>query len=131
MTATTPTTPLLSGVNKAGLAIAFLLGTGSVVGVFRPTPKGQVGPPLAVLLLDAALGLIIMVAVVVAWRTARRAAIRLAAGARILSMITALPAFFVPVPAWVKVWVGVGIVLTVLAIVLMFAPARRPAPVTD
>jgi hypothetical protein len=131
MTTTTPT-PALSGANKTGLAIAFLLGVGDVAFPFIPPPPGaRTGPPFPILLLGAALGLIVMVAAVVAWRTGRRAAVRLASGARILSMILALPAFFVGVPAWVKAEVGVEVLLTAVAIVLMLAPARRPAPVTD
>jgi hypothetical protein len=128
---TAPSTPL-SKLNKAGLVLAFLLGLADIAAVFfPPTPEGQVGPPDSILLLDSLLGLITVVAVVVAWRTTKRAAIRLTAGARILSMVTALPAFFVEVPPGVKVLVGVFVLLTVASVVMMLAPARRPAPVTD
>jgi hypothetical protein len=122
----------LSKVNKAGLVLAFLIGIADLTGPFQPTPEGaEAGPPYAILLLDAALGLITVAAVVVAWRTARRGAVRLAAGARIVSMITALPAFFVDVPAGVKILVGVFVLGTVAAVAMMLTPPRRPTPVTD
>ncbi len=72
-----------------------------------------------------------MVGVVVAWRTARRGVVRIVAGARIISMITALPAFFVDVPAGLKALVGLVTVITVVTVAMMLAPARRPVPVTD
>jgi hypothetical protein len=127
---TAPWAPL-SKINKTGLVLAFLLGLVDLAGPFQPTPDGQVGPPYAILLLGGLLGLITVVAVVVAWRTAKRGAIRLVAGARIISMITALPAFFVDVPAWVKVLVGIVVILTIATVAMMLTPARRPTPVTD
>ena len=51
--------------------------------------------------------MITVVAVVIGWRAARRSALRVAAGARILSAITALPAFFVDVSAALKLLVSV------------------------
>ena len=77
------------------------------------------------------MGVITVVAVVIGWRAARRSALRVAAGARILSAITALPAFFVDVPAALKLLVSVFVVVTVVAVVLMLAPARRATAVTD
>ena len=64
-----------------------------------PTPEGEVGPPFGILVLGPSVGVITVVAVVIAWTKANRGAIRVAAGARIVSMLTALPAFFVDVPA--------------------------------
>jgi hypothetical protein len=121
----------LSKLNKAGLVLAFLIGLADMASPLQSTPAGQDGPPYAILLLDAVLGLITVVAVVVAWRTAKRGAVRIVAGARIISMITALPAFFVDVPAGVKVLVGVFVLLTVAVVTMVLTPARRSAPVTD
>jgi len=126
-----PSAPL-SRLNKAGLVLAFLLGLGDTTGPFLPLPPdAQAGPSYSILLLDGLLGLITVVGVVVAWRTGRRAVIRLIAGARIISMLTALPAFFVEVPPGIKVLAGVVVLLTVTAVVMMLAPTRRPAPITD
>jgi hypothetical protein len=121
----------LSKLNKAGLVIAFLIGLSDLTGPFQPTPDGQEGPPYPILVLGAVLGLITVVGVVIAWRSGRRGAIRVVAGARIISMITALPAFFVDVPAALKVIVGLFVILTVASVAMMLAPARRPVPVTD
>jgi hypothetical protein len=130
VTRTTPTLPL-SKVNKAGLVLALLLGLADMASPFQPTPDGEVGPPFAILLLGGVLGLITVVAVVVGWRTGRRGAIRIAAGARIISVITALPAFFVDVPAFLKVLVGIVVLLTVATVTMMLTPTRQPVPVTD
>ena len=96
-----------------------------------PTPDGEVGPPFGILILGTICGVITVIAVVIGWVKANRGAIRVAAGARIISMLTALPAFFVDVPWFIKVLVTVSVVLTVLSVVLMLSPARQTAPVTD
>lgn len=125
-----PSAPL-SKLNKAGLILAFLLGLADVTAVFQPTPEGQMGPSYPILLLAGLLGLITVVAVVVAWRTTKRAVIRLIVGARIILVITALPAFFVDLPPVIKVSIGVIVFLSVAAVVMMLTPTRRPAPITD
>ncbi|MEJ3749481.1 hypothetical protein WEI85_40250 [Actinomycetes bacterium KLBMP 9797] len=122
----------LSKLNKTGLVIAFLLGLADMTAPFTPTPDdAEAGPPFAILLLDGVLGLITVVAVVVAWRTARRGATRIVAGARIISMVTALPAFFVDVPAGVQVLVGVFVLLTITCVALILTPSRHPVPIND
>jgi hypothetical protein len=122
----------LSKLNKAGLVIAFLLGLVDLTSPFQPTPDdGQAGPPYAILLLDGVLGLITVIAVVIAWRTAKRGAVRIVAGARIISMVTALPAFFVDVPAALQAVVGFFVVLTVACTAMMLTPSRQPVAVTD
>jgi hypothetical protein len=121
----------LSKLNKTGLVLAFLLGLADLTSPFQPTPDGQVGPPYPILILDGLLGLITVVGVVVAWRTARRGVVRIVAGARVISMITALPAFFVDVPAGLKALVGLVTIITIASVAMMLAPARRPVPVTD
>jgi hypothetical protein len=121
----------LSTVNKAGLVLAFLLGLIDVSAPLIPSSDSQAGPPSAIVVLDVILGVLTVVTAVIAWRTGRRGAIRLVAGARIISAITALPAFFVDVPAGLKATVGVFVVLTVVAVVMMLAPRRQPQPVTD
>jgi hypothetical protein len=121
-----------SRLNKAGLVLAFLLGLADLTSPFQPTPDGaEAGPPYAILLLDAVLGLITVIAVVVAWRTGRRGAVRIAAGARVISMITALPAFFVDVPAALQAVVGLFVVLTLACVAMMLVPSRQPVAVTD
>ena len=116
---------------RTGLVLAALLGLADVVSVLFPTPDGEVGPPLPILVLGALLGAATLAAVIVAWRTGRRGALRIVAGTRVLSAISALPAFFVDVPVALKLVVAVAIVLTVVSVVLVLSPARRSAAVTD
>jgi len=120
-----------SKLNKAGFVLALLLGLSDLASLLQPTPDGQVGPPLAILIIDAVLGLITIVAVVYAWRTGNRGAVRIAAGARIVSMITALPAFFVDVPAGIMLIVGIFVVATIACVAMMLLPSRTPVPVSD
>jgi len=121
----------ISGRQKAGLAIAGFLSLINVASAFFPTPEGEEGPPYAILVLGTILGVMGLVAVVIAWRSGNQAAFRVAAGALIINAIASLPAFFVDVPAGIKLMVAVGLVITILAIVLMFSSARRPVPVMD
>ena len=123
--------PTVTARTRTGLVLAAVLGVADVVSAFFPTPDGEVGPPLSIVLLGGLLGLVTLAAAAVAWRTGRRGALRVVAGTRVLSAVAALPAFFVDVPAWLKLVVAVGVVLTVVCVVLVLSPARRAAAVTD
>jgi hypothetical protein len=122
---------MLSTKNKVGLVLAGLLGLADVPSVLTPTPDGEVGPPFAILILGTICGVVTLIAVFIGWRNANRGAIRVAAGARIVSLLGALPAFFVDVPWFIKVLVTVATILTVASVVLMLSPARQTSPVTD
>ena len=116
---------------KIGLVLSGLINLSNIPSAFSPTPDGETGPPYAILVLGSVLGVIGLVATVMAWR-GNRAALRVAAGALVINVITALPAFFVDVPAFIKALVAFSVVLTVTALVLMFsAGVRRAVPVTD
>jgi hypothetical protein len=121
----------ISTRQKVGLVLAGVMSVINIPSVFFPAPDGDEGPPLAVLAVNSVLGIIGLVAVVIAWRSGNKAAIRVAAGTLILNAITSLPAFFVDVPAGLKAVVGISVLVTVATVVLMFSPARRPAPVLD
>ena len=124
---TLPHTTRLSTKNKIGLVLAALLALGDVISTFivpEPGP-GEQGPPMEVLVAGGVLGVITLVAVGYAFRSAGRAAARIVAGSRILSMIMGLPAFFVDgVPALFVALAALGVVLTVLSVWLVLA--RRP-----
>jgi hypothetical protein len=115
---------------KVGLILAGVLNLANIPSAFSPTPDGEVGPPYAILLLSSVLGIIGLVATVLAWR-GNPAALRVAAGALVINVLTSLPAFFVDVPAFVKALVALSVVITVATLVLMFSPTRRPVPVLD
>ncbi|MFD7378909.1 hypothetical protein [Streptomyces mirabilis] len=118
----------LTRKNKVGLGLAAFLGLADTSNFFM-IPQGNSdtpGPPVAVLIADGVLGVITVAAVVYAWRLTSRTASRVVAGARILSVITALPALFVTgVPAWVVAVVALFVVVSVVVIGLVLS---RPAP---
>lgn len=116
---------------RTGLLLAGIYSAFNILSVLFPTPDGQVGPPSGILIIDSVLGVVGLAAVIVTWRTGNRAALRVAAGAIILITLTTLPAFFVDVPAGIKLLVGVFVLLTIAAVVLMFSPGRRSTPVLD
>jgi hypothetical protein len=124
-------TPRLTTANRIGLGLAAFLGLADVVLTFVPVQEGVVGPPQWIVVLSGLLGFATLLAVAVAWRKGGRAALGIIAITRVLSMLTALPAFFVDVPAVVTVLVGVFVVLTVVCVVLVLAPVRRTTTIAD
>jgi hypothetical protein len=107
-------TPLLT----AGLVLAALLGAADLATPF--VTDGE-HPPIVIALLAAALGLATLVALVPAWRGGRGAGWVVLA-TRLVSAVTALPAFVVPgVPAPAVLAAGVGVAVTLLAAGLIVA----------
>ncbi len=125
--------PSLTGRNRVGLIITFLIGVANLPSVVTPTPNGDEGdgPPFGVLVMGSICGAIMVAACWIAWRSGKRGAIRLAAGVSILQALSAVPAFFVDVPAAVKVLVGVLVVATFVGVVLMLSPERRNPALAD
>lgn len=115
---------LHTGPQRAGLVLTGVLAAGNIASVLFPTPEGEVGPPLPVLVLGTLLGVIGTVATVVAWRTGSGRALRLALATIIIGAITALPAFFVDVPPAIKLITAVSVLLTILAVVLCLSGSR-------
>ncbi|MDX6371661.1 MAG: hypothetical protein QOD98_649 [Nocardioidaceae bacterium] len=115
---------------KIGLGIAAVYSLANIPGFLGAPDPGEEGPPMAILVVGSILGVIGLVATILAWR-GNRVATRVAAGAIIVVTLTGLPAFFVDVPMFVKALVGFSVLLTVLAVVLMFSGDRRSAPITD
>ncbi len=128
--ATLTATAGLTTRQKVGLVVAGLYSVSNIPSFLEAPDPGVVGPPLSILVVGSVLGVVGVVAVVLAWR-GDRVALRVAAGAIIVMTLTGLPAFFVDVPMWVKALVALSVLLTVLAVVLMLSGDRRPAPVAD
>jgi len=126
----TPTRSRTTTKQKVGLAIAGLYSLANIPSFLGAPDPGEEGPPMAILIVGSVLGLIGLAAVVMAWR-GNRVALRVAAGAIIVVTLTGLPAFFVDVPMFVKALVGFSVLLTVLAVVLMFSGDRRHTPISD
>jgi hypothetical protein len=85
-------------------------------------------PPLEIALIGCALGAISVVLIIFAWRGSRAAAIGLVV-VRVLSALTAVPAFLIPgIPPLPMFLAGAAITLTVTGSGLVLAGLRRPAP---
>ena len=109
----------------AGLVICALLGLGDVLLAFDVSNDA---PPVPVLIIGAVLGLITLYGVRRAWADARRGVTAIVVS-RVLSALAGIPAFFVDdAPDWAPAVVAVGIVLTVVAVGLLFSRTRAPAP---
>jgi len=116
----------ISPRNRVGVALAFLLGLIGVPMFLRGAPApGVVGPPAVVLITESLCGVVTVVAVTIGWRRASSRAIRLAAGAQIVSVLTALPAFFLDRPALNKLLLAILLGAILTAVVLMLTPSRR------
>jgi hypothetical protein len=119
-----------SARQQTGLVLAGLLSLTNIASIFFPTPDGEEGPPFAILVLSTVLGLVGLVAVVIAWRGSR-VALRVAAATLIINTLATLPAFFVDVDTWIKAVAGISVLAAVAALILMFSTTRRPVPVLD
>ncbi len=116
----------MSTTFKAGLA---LFGVLSLADISTLLLTDGEHPPMSIAIAGAVVGLISLALVAAAWRGARRAVVPLVV-LRVLSALAAVPAFFEPdVPGAAMTVAGVGIVLTVLGLALVLAPARQPAEV--
>jgi hypothetical protein len=112
---------------RAGL---ILLGLLSLVSLTSPLTTDGQHPPMMIALIDAGVGLIGIILVILAWRGRMAAAIALIV-VRLLAALTAVPAFLVPgVPTGPMIAAGAGIGLTVVGAALVLAGLRRPALVS-
>ncbi|PWJ55835.1 hypothetical protein SAMN06264364_102201 [Quadrisphaera granulorum] len=123
----------LGALNHVGLVLATLLALSDLSGIFLVEPptetSAQNGPPAEVLWFAFAMAVVTLAGVALAWAGRWRGpAVRIAAVARILSALTAVPAFFVGgVPTQLLVWAAVTVLVTVVAVVLMLLRPRRRA----
>jgi FtsH-binding integral membrane protein len=107
-----------------GLVLAGLLALGDL-----STPIFTDGehPPMAIALAGAALGLLTVIGMVLAWRGSR-GGITTIIVTRLLSAVTALPAFFVDdVPGAAQAAAAIGLVATVACVAFIAPRLRRPA----
>jgi hypothetical protein len=114
----------MSATYRAGLAILGVISLGDLA---TPLLTDGETPPMSIALIGCALGLISLALVVLAWRGRTVAAVGLVV-ARLLSALTAVPAFvFSGVPLLPMILAGVFISLTVIGVGLVLAGLRRPA----
>lgn len=117
--------------NKIGIGLAGLLAVADLPSLAFQTPDGKTGPPVAILALSSVCGVITLLAIFLGLRNRNFGAIRIAAGARIVSMLTTLPAFFVDVPGGIKMLAAGQVLITLTAVVLMLTPSQHAVTVTD
>ena len=111
--------------SRAGLIILGVLSLGDLA---APLLTDGEHPPMFIALIGAAIGAISIVLLILAWRGRTAAAIALVV-VRLLSALTAVPAFLVPgVPTVPMILAGVSITLTLVGIGLVLAGARRLVP---
>ena len=111
-----------------GLVIAGLLALGDIA---TPVLSDGEHPPIAIGLVCAALGLVTAAALPAAWRRQSRGALTAIIVTRLLSAVTALPAFVADgVPAAARIAAATGILITAVVVALIAPALRRPVPVT-
>ncbi|HET8601421.1 MAG TPA: hypothetical protein VFL99_13920 [Segeticoccus sp.] len=110
-----------TGRQRIGLVLALVLSAGNIVSLAAPTPEGEVGPPLLVLVVGAVLGIAGVVASILAWRSGNRVVLLILACLLILMALGAVPGLFVAIPPALKVAVAVTVVLTIAAVALVLS----------
>jgi hypothetical protein len=111
---------------KYGLAICVLLGVVDIVSLASLLSDTDDGPPVLVTLSGAVLGVITLVGARMAWRGGDRRGVVTVIVSRVISALSALPAFFVDdVPDWVPPVVGIFVVLTFVGVGLLVVALRR------
>lgn len=113
----------MTGRQRAGVVLAVLVSLINVPSALFPTPEGEVGPPLPILLLSSLLGVLGLVCCVLVWRGSRGAA-RALAVILVIGVISTLPAFFVPIPVGLKVAAALFTIASIVALPLIFSGER-------
>ena len=112
-----------------GLIISAVLAVVDIVSVSGAGADN--GPPVPVLVIGVVLGIITLVGVSLAWR-GKRGGVPTVVVSRVLSALSGIPVFFVgeeeEVPGWVAPSVAVAIVLTIVALALIYVGRRKAAP---
>jgi len=118
-----------STVNKVGLGMQFVYGLVNIPSILQePGTDKQMGPPMGILWADTVLGVILVLAVLLAWRQGSRSIAWLASTANVGISLTGVPVFFIDgLPSWVEPVVAASIVWTVVSIALTHRPNKDSA----
>jgi hypothetical protein len=112
---------------RTGLALSILVALTNFPFLLIDIDWGTTPPPKWLLGLQAAFGLVSIVAAAIAWRTGSRMAIRVDAAFLIVVGLATVPGFFVVgLTAGLKVVTSAIVLATVLAVVLMMGRDRSP-----
>jgi uncharacterized membrane protein YfcA len=116
----------LSPARKTGHILGFILAALHVASLGIPTPDGEEGPPFAVLLVGAALGIAVIVLLALSWTRDSRTPRRIAAVLLVIAALGAVPGLLVSgAPVALQIAAGVLVLLTIATIVLLFLPQRE------
>lgn len=116
---------------RAGLALSAILGLGNLPFLFLDIDWGADAPPFALLLLNAAIGMVSVVCAVVAWNSGNRKAIRINAAALIVNTLMVVPGIFIETTTFITIISAVIVVATIVAVVLTMRRSDTPDPVLD
>lgn len=117
----------MSGLSRSFRTGLIVLGVLSVADLAGPLTTDGDHPPMWVAVIGAVLGLASLALVVAAWRGSRRSVLPLVA-LRLVSALTAVPAFFVDdVPAGIVALVAVLVVATLAGVALVSGSNDREA----
>lgn len=117
----------INGRGQAGHVLGGILGVAHVAAIGAAGEEGDAGPPLAVLVVAAALGVAIVALLVRSWRQDSRGARRVAAVLLLLAALGTLPGLLVAgVHVARQVGAGAVVLLTIATVLLLFSP-QRPA----
>jgi len=116
---------------RAGLLLSAIIGLANLPFLFLDIDWGNDAPPFALLLLNAAIGMVSVVCVIVAWNSGNRTAIRINAAALIINALMVLPGLFVETSAFITVVSAATVVATLVAVVLTMRRERTPVRVVD
>jgi O-antigen/teichoic acid export membrane protein len=111
---------------RAGLALSAALGLANIPFLVLDIDWGADEPPFALLLLNAAIGMVSVVCAALAWNTGNRRLIRLNAAALIVNALMVLPGIFFESPAFITIASAVIVVATVVAVVLTMRRSDAP-----
>ena len=120
------TDPRWSIANRIGFVLVLLYAVLNLI----PTDSGDSGDsgaPDPILIADMVLGVAVIVLVIIAWIRRSRLLARLAVAGTVLMVLSAFPAFFVPVPAELKLLVAIASVVALTGCVLTLLPSRKAA----
>lgn len=115
----------MSRICRIGIVVLALISLGDLA---APLLTDGEHPPMVIALINCAAGLVSIGLAVLAWRTGKIGFLIGLIVVRVLSALTAVPAFQVPgVPLPAMVLAGTYIGLTVVGVGLSLAGLRRPA----
>ena len=113
----------MTRLSRAGLIVLGILSLGDLS---APLLTDGEHPPMFIALIGAAMGLISLILLALAWRGSKAVAVALVV-VRVLSALTAVPAFTSGgVPAVAMVLAGIAISLTLVGTVLVLSGLRQP-----